>query len=721
MKKQLLPLSLLLAATTAHANEGMWQPHQLPEIAPQLKSLGLALDPNSLTSLTEFPMNAVISLGGCTASFVSPAGLVVTNHHCAYGSIQYNSSEDNNLLKNGFLAKTKQQELPAAPGSRVFVTESVTNVTQQVLGSLNDSISNVQRYETIENQRKQLIAECEQQAGYRCSVSSFHHGMEYFLIKQMEIRDVRLVYAPAGSVGKYGGDIDNWMWPRHTGDFSFFRAYVSPEGKPADFSEENVPYQPQGFLKVSAKGVAEDDFVMVAGYPGRTNRYRTADEVKHQFEWYYPEARDLQFALIDEIKSASAEGSQARIAYESTLASLANYGKNFRSMVESYQHSTLYTRKLKLEQELKAWIDAEPARTAKYAAALNQLAQTIESAHATKERDLLLRFIARSAALPGAANKLYRLAQEKQKPDTEREPGYQQRDLTRLTQSLSRISRRYDETVEKALLSFLLERYSKLPAEQHIQALDQFFGIADGFDAERLSQRLDAIYANTKLNDAEYREYWLNQPVDAFKQSGDELIKYAVALSPELLAMEEQDKATIGAIQKWRPRYMAALIAYYRDQQKPVYADANSTLRVTYGQVKGNQPRDGLINQPFTRLQGIVEKATGEAPFDAPEQQLQLIRQQQWGDYAVPALNSVPVNYLSTVDTTGGNSGSPTLNSKAELVGLLFDGVYESIIGDWDFDDDKNRSIHVDSRYMLWVMDELDGAQNLLNEMQIVR
>lgn len=719
MKKQLISLALL--ATSAQANEGMWQPHQLPEIAPQLQALGLALDPNSLTSLTEFPMNAVISLGGCTASFVSPKGLVVTNHHCAYGSIQYNSTAEKNLLQQGFLAKNTTQELPAAPGARVFVTEQVTNVTDKITGALTNELTDVERYKTIDANRKKLIAECEQQAGYRCSVPSFHYGMEYFLIKQMEIRDVRLVYAPASSIGKYGGDIDNWMWPRHTGDFSFFRAYVAPNGQPADFSQENVPYQPKNFLKVSAKGVAENDFVMVAGYPGRTNRYRTAEEVKNQFEWTYPQGRDLQFALIDQIKAVAPEGSDARIAYESRLAGLANYGKNYQSMVESYQHSTLYQRKQTLEQDLNAWIAADATRQQQYGHAIETLDQTIADAQATKERDLLLGYISGSASLPNTAARLYRLAQEKQKPDSERERGYQQRDWNRIEQGLDRISRRYDETVEKALLSMLLARYSQLPAEQHIASLDQFYGLTDGFNADKLSQRLDAIYASTKLHDAKYRKFWMNQPVDAFKQSGDALFQYAVAAYDDVMALEKQDKAIIGALQKWRPRYMEALIAYYKDQNKPVYADANSTLRVTYGQVKGNQPRDGLRNLPFTRMQGIAEKATGQAPFDASEKLLGLIKQKQWGEYGVASLDSVPVNYLSTVDTTGGNSGSPTLNSKAELVGLLFDGVYESIIGDWDFDDNKNRSIHVDSRYMLWVMDELDGAQNLLDEMDIVR
>jgi hypothetical protein len=242
-------LVLSISACQTIADEGMWQPYQLPAMAEELVAKGLEVDAKSISTLTEFPMNAVISLGGCTASFVSPKGLVVTNHHCAYGSILHNSTPENNLLEEGFLANDFDQELPASPGSRVYVTEQVTEVTEQVTSGLEKQTGNA-FYQGIEQREKALIADCEKTAGYRCQVYSFHGGLEYYLIKQLEIRDVRLVYNPAGSIGKYGGDIDNWMWPRHTGDFSFYRAYVGEDGKPADFSEDNVPYQPNSFLKV---------------------------------------------------------------------------------------------------------------------------------------------------------------------------------------------------------------------------------------------------------------------------------------------------------------------------------------------------------------------------------------------------------------------------------------------------------------------------------------
>lgn len=703
----------------AIADEGMWQPHQLPELKDKLVGMGLKVDPESLNSLTAFPMNAIVSLGGCSASFVSPKGLVVTNHHCVYGSIQYNSTAENNLLENGFLAKQLSEELPAAPGSRVYVTEEVTEVTDNVLDGVSENMNGLDRYETIEANIKKLVADCEKTEIHRCNVAAFHRGLEYFLTRQLEIRDVRLVYAPAESVGKYGGDIDNWMWPRHTGDFGFYRAYVGKDGKPADYSEDNVPYQPQSYLKVSAKGLKKGDFVMALGYPGQTDRYRTSGEVENQFTWYYPESRKIREDLMAIIEAESEPDSQARINYESTYARLSNYAKNFKSMVESYSHSDFLERKQKEEAELAAWIASSPERKSKYSKAPAELAALIDDMQATQARDLVLDYMYYTA-LPTAASELYRLAVEKQKPDAEREPGYQERDMPQFEQALKRVSRRYDETVEKAMLVYLLERYAELPRDQRVDAIDNTFGIGRSFDKEKVAKRVDAMYKKTDLDEESVRLAWMDKSVEEFEKSRDPLIKYAVAMHAPLMEIERQEKENAGLQQLWRSRYMEAIIAFNRGRGKPIYADANSTLRVTYGQVKGNIPRDGIKNLPFTTLQGITEKNTGEEPFDAPEKQLELIKQKKYGKYEMKELNSVPVNYLTTVDITGGNSGSATLNGNAELVGLLFDGVYESIIGDWDFDPEKNRAISVDTRYMLWVMEYLDGATNLIEEMDVI-
>ena len=715
---KLLLAAWLIAPLTLSADEGMWQPHQLPAMANELKAKGLEIDAESISRLTEFPMNAVISLGGCTASFVSPQGLVVTNHHCAYGSILHNSTPEKNLLRDGFLANTFDEELPASPGSRVYVTEAVTEVTKKVVTGL-DALKGNAFYQAIEQKEKALIADCESDGGYRCQVYSFHGGLEYYLIKQLEIRDVRLVYNPAGSIGKYGGDIDNWMWPRHTGDFSFYRAYVAKNGSPADFSEDNIPYQPKSFLKVSAKGVSEGDFVMVTGYPGRTNRYRTANEVENQFEWAYPEGKQLRERLMEIIEETAVEGSDERIKYEGLLAGLANYAKNFTSMIEFYGKSPMLAERQDREQQLSNWINQNNQRTQRYGKTLSVLDGLIVQSQQHKERDLILGYMRYTTMLP-TARRLYRLANENLLKDMAREPGYQERDMIRFKSGMERIDRRYASSVDRAMLFEMIKRYAGLPAEERIPAFDHAFNIGTTLDEVALNAVLDAMYANTQLNDLDARLAWMTKSLDEFKASQDPFIKIAVAMYDTDMASEKKDKALSGKFMKVRPQYMQAIIAFNRDQGKPVYADANSSLRVAVGHVKGYSPQDGLRAQPFTRLEGILAKDTGNDPFDSPAEQLELIKQKQYGDFYLEAIDSVPVNFLSTLDTTGGNSGSPTLNGRAELVGLLFDGVYESIIGDWGYDPETNRSIQVDSRYMLWVMKYLDKADRLLDEMELV-
>lgn len=712
-------LSALFVTKAAVADEGMWQPHQLTELESVLKQRGLEISAESIARLTSFPMNAVISLGGCTASFVSDKGLAVTNHHCAYGSIQHNSSAEYNLLQQGFLARQFSEELPASPDARMFVTEAADNVTAQVHQQLSAELTGKARFEKLEQIRKALITECEQQPGYRCDVYSFHSGLEYYLIKQLEIRDVRLVYAPASGVGKFGGDVDNWSWPRHTGDFAFYRAYVGPDGKPADYAADNQPFTPPSFLKVSARGVNNGDFIMVPGYPGRTNRYRTAEEVRHQFTHIYPLSQQYRQQAIEVIRQYSAEGSDARLKYESVLASLANYAKNFAGMVQSYHSSAIQQRQDSEQQKLIKWIHSDKKRSEKYGPVVEQLNALIEQERLNQQRELVLSYFS-YARLPDMAKRLYRQAKENEKPDAERDTGFQLRDQEQFTDRLKRLSRNIDPRVDLELALHFLRHYAQLPPEQRLTEFDRFFGIADGFNLEIVRHKLEGMYRKTTLIDEAERLGWLERSAAEFEQSDDPMLSYAVAMYQCDLAVEQKRKELAGQLALIRPQFMQAIIAFNKAQGKPVYADANGTLRVTFGTVKGYQPRDAVWYQPFTTAPGLLAKVTGVAPFNAPDRQVEALQKADFGRYQSKALRTLPVNFLSTADTTGGNSGSPTLNAKAELVGLLFDGVSESIIGDWVYDPQLNRSIHVDSRYMLWQMDKVDGAANVLNEMQIV-
>jgi len=724
MRKQVRLITALLCglgfASTAGADEGMWQPHQLPELRDRLTELGLEIDPSKLSDLLSHPMNAVVSLGGCTASFVSPQGLVITNYHCAFGSIQYNSTEESNLELTGFLAREAADELPAAPGSRVLVTVDVDDVTQEMVGGLTEGLSGRARYQALEDREKSMIAECEKDAGHRCSVRAFHGGLEYYRIKQLEIRDVRLVYAPPGAIGQFGGEIDNWMWPRHTGDFAFLRAYVGPDGKPADPSDENVPYAPTHWLEVSTSGLQPGDFVMVIGYPGRTNRYRTAIEVDNAFTWYYPTRRKLLLESLAVIERETAGRPDAAIAYASRVDGLNNSIKNYQGMIDGFGRSDVLDRKQREEQALRDWVEADPARRERYLVAMERLERLIAEQQSHRERSLYYEYLVRNGALFDTARDLYRLSRERQKPDPQREPGYQERDMRRFRSRLERLDRRFDPEVDRASWREFILEYATTPVDQHVREFDAYFGIrGQEVNESKLNEQLAKMYRKTGLGDGATRLGWMEAPLKKFESSDDPFIRLAAKLYDSDIALEEQEKELDGSLEEARSLYMAALIEYRKSLGQSVYADANGTLRVTYGSVQGYSPRDGVTYTPFTRLEGVVEKETGADPFASPPTLLEAAAANRYGAYRDERLETVPVNFLSNVDTTGGNSGSPTLDSKARLTGLLFDGNFESIIADWDFIPSVTRSIHVDMRYVLWVMTYVDHADRLLREMGV--
>ncbi|MYM33639.1 S46 family peptidase [Duganella sp. FT94W] len=714
MKKSLLALAIL--STAAHADEGMWMPQQLPQVAKQLKAAGLKLDPAALTKLTEFPMGAIVSLGGCSASFVSPQGLVATNHHCVYGSVAHNSTPERNLLANGFLAHNLAEELPAAPGTRIWVTKAVTEVSQQVITPAVAKLSGKARSDAIEKNQKAIQAACEKDAGHRCTVSSYYGGLEFYLIKQLEIRDVRLVHAPPEGVGKFGGDTDNWMWPRHTGDYGFYRAYVSKDGKAADFSKDNVPYVPQHFLKLAKEGVKEGDFIMVLGYPGRTNRHRLPSEVAFTFDWNYPAYVQQSAESLAIIADTTKDNKDTALKYASQVASINNYYKNRQGMLDSYAGSDMLQRKTAEHEALKQWINADAKRKAEYAADIDAVEKLIAQRDAEIKRDYYLG--SSKPRLLNTARVLYRLANENTKPDAERKSGYQVRDVPRIKASVDALVRNYDEKVDKALVMNSLVKYAAQPASQRNAAFDTVAGVKDGMSKADLQAALDKLYAGSKLGDANERKAWLERKPADFKASDDSFIQAAVALYEPDLKSEAEEEELGGKLQQAYANYMKAKIAYMHSKGQAVYPDANSTLRVTFGKIAGRDPgADGTTWKAFTTVQGVVAKATGKGEFNAPAAQLTAIKAKEYGKYADPVLKTVPVNYLATLDITGGNSGSAALNSKGEWIGLAFDGTLDSIISDWDFNKKMTRDIQVDLRYILWNMKHVDHADNLLKEM----
>ncbi|HBD20055.1 MAG TPA: dipeptidyl-peptidase 7 [Arenimonas sp.] len=710
MRLAVLAVALSLSFA-AQAKEGMWVPQQLPEIAGPLKQAGLELPPEQLANLTGDPMGAVVALGGCTASFVSPQGLVVTNHHCAYGAIQLNSTAEKNLIKDGFNAATLADEVSAGPNARVYVMDRITDVTDKMQAAAGDT-AGLARQQALEAAQKALIAECESEAGYRCTLYSFFSGQTWRLFRQIEIKDVRLVYAPPGSIGNYGGEVDNWMWPRHTGDFSFYRAYVGKDGKPAAYSEDNVPFKPTQYLRLAKDGVEAGDFVMVAGYPGTTNRYALFDEFQAVSTWQYPVVGQHLKNLVALVEAAGKGNADLAVKYANTIRGWQNAMKNWDGQLEGFARIDASATKRAEEEAVLAWLRAQGKQGEAGLAAHARLVQLAAEARATRERDLVVGQIANTGLL-GNLRMLHRLAIESAKPDAERAPGYQQRDLPGIQGAIQQLDRRYVPEMEKQLLAYWLREYLKLPANQRVAAIDAWLG---GNDEAAITRALDATYAGTTLAGTDARMALMQADLAAVEAHADPLLKLAVSLAPVLKEIEDAGKARTGDQSLHRPVYLAAVQSYKRSQGQGVYPDANLSLRITYGNVMGYSPKDGVAYTPFTSLDGLAAKATGVEPFDAPKNQLDAIAAMSAQQKA-----AVPVNFLSDLDITGGNSGSPVLNGKGELVGLAFDGNWESVSSNWVFDPTMTRMISVDHRYMVWIMDKVFPAPNLLEEMGVAR
>lgn len=696
-----------LAGQAARAEEGMWLPAQAPALARQLVAAGLAIDPAALANPAAAPLNAIASLGGCSAAFLSPQGLVATNHHCVYGSIQYNSKPGQDYLTDGFMAAALGDELPAAPGSRIFVIEALTDVTAQMNRGVTAKLSGAARYEQLEANRKALIAACERQESRRCDVRAYFGGAQYWLQQQLEIKDVRLVYAPAGGIGNFGGETDNWQWPRHTGDFGFYRAYVAPDGRSAPYARENVPYRPKNWLKIASTPLREGDFVMVAGFPGVTQRLWTAAEVIHNFDAVYATDQQLRADYADLISKVTTGNKAAQIKYASILRGVDNYKKKLLGEIAGAEAIDLAARKRAQDAALRAWVAADPVRTRQYGAALADLDALVGEANQARLDTLRLATLSRPQLL-AAAQLLYRWARERQKPDAAREAGYQDRDRQLLAERLAQIERRFDAGVDRAIMAQALAEVAKVAPDKRNMPLENAIAAIG----------IDQLYAQTTLADTATRLAWLDRPAADFDASSDPFIRLAVAAYPGEMAAEARAKDRAGRLQAARSRAMAAALAFAQAEGRMLYPDANGSLRLTFGKVTGKAV-DGMVWTAFTTAPGLVAKQRGRGEFNAPAKAVDLLKAGDFGARADAVLGTLPVNFLSTVDITNGNSGSSTLNARGEFVGLAFDGTLDGVVSDWSFDARINRTIHVDARFMLWTMERVDGASRLLAEMGV--
>lgn len=699
---------------------GMWMPHQLraPAHAAKLKELGLAIDPAALADPTSGVLSAVVSLGGCSASFVSPDGLVATNHHCATGALQTNSTPAQNLLEKGWLATARADEKSNGPQARVLVTRAVTDVTPKVMDGIAKLADDRQRFKTIEKRQKELVAACEKgHAGLRCSVASFYEGAQHYLIEQLEIRDVRLVWAPPAGVGNYGGEIDNWRWPRHTGDVSMFRAYVGKDGQPADFSPENVPYHPPHWLRIAKEPLHESDLVLVAGYPGRTSTLKTRGEVSEAIAWMYPRRQRLFEDYLARLAEITKDDKEAQIRATSYVRRFGNALTNTKGQLDGLVKGGLAQDKERQEKELRAFIDGDEGRKAKYGTVLDDIQKEVDKSAAHREADAELDEL-QFPKLLSAASTIVRMAEERAKADADRDPEFQARNWLRHQQALAAMTTSYHRKVDEALLGLAVERALRMPERERSAGIAKVLGAAKDVTPEVIRKRVASLYDGTKLADAKTRADLLATATTAdLRKSVDPLIQLALSLRPLAAEAEQRHERLAGRMALLKPKYIEAM---QQHRKEPFAPDANSTLRITYGTVRGYEPTaEAPPYRPFSTLSEMLAKDKGAPPFEVPERLKAAAAAKKFGPYVDEALGDVPVDFLADLHITGGNSGSATLNAKGELVGLVFDGNYEAMASDWVFVPSLTRSIHVDVRYIQWLLDAVDHGDGLLKEMGV--
>ncbi|HEY5375455.1 MAG TPA: S46 family peptidase [Polyangiaceae bacterium] len=706
------PQAVALAPFENHG--GMWLPSQVPEHAAELQKLGLVIDPALLADPKSSVLGAIVNLNGCSASFVSKDGLVVTNHHCATGALQRNSTPAEDLLKTGMLARTRAEERTSGPSARLNVLAKATEITDLVAPGLAKATDDLARELELERLEKETVAHCEQdRPGIRCALVSMYAGLRYFLLETLEIRDVRIVYAPAASIGNFGGEVDNWRWPRQCGDVAFFRAYVGKDGMPADYSPNNVPYQPPAFLKLASQPLSEGDLVFVAGYPGHTSLLAPAALMRQTESLVYPEQLamfDAYLAMIADISNGDAE-----VAIKATgrRRSFDNYRTKRLGELEGMKRGQLLAKKAAEDKALQAFILADPKRAAKYGTVLGDIEQAFAEQELTREADTALEREYLMPRLVSAAYRILRMADERQKPNAERDPDYQERNVPRLQDELKSLPASYNPKLDRALLKLALQRDRARDPKHRTSAFAQIAS-KDATDAA-IDKAIANAYDKTRLADEKFRlELFNTAHFKALARHSDPIVRLVAKLYPQFVAVRERHKRFDGRLLLLEPRYLEALLEFKGGAVAP---DANSTLRIAYGTVKKAPPGEPGANiGAFTSVAQVVAKTTGKEPFDTPESLLAAAKDSAHSRYADRTLGDVPVDFLSDLHITNGNSGSATLNARGELVGLAFDGTYQSVASDWLFVP-STRSIHVDLRYILFLLQDVEHAQELLSEL----
>ena len=712
--KGIITLAVLLSTLVASADEGMWLPFLLKQNNyDQMQKMGLKLSADQLYDINNSSLkDAIVSFGGyCTGEIISDQGLVLTNHHCGYGAIQSHSTVEHDYLTDGFWAMDKAQELPVE-GLFVRFLVRIEDVTDSVLHEIDHRTASEERSKLIRKRIKRISKASTEGTRYTASIKPFFEGNHYYMYVYDTYTDIRLVGAPPSSVGKFGGDTDNWKWPRHTGDFSMFRIYGNENGEPADYSIDNKPIKPKHHLPISLKGIEEKDFAMVFGYPGSTSRYRSSFGIKQDLEVINPtriKIRDKRLKILKKQMNASDE---VRIKYSSKYAGIANYYKYFIGQNEGLRKLNTVTKKEAEEQEFRVWANQNEPRKEKYGKVLAEMEQSYNDRgesikmlyyflEATRAPDLLS-FILEVYPLikkVGAHNNEEELIEIK----------------TELLAAADKHFKDYDmDTDRKVFAALFALFYKDVPSAYHPSI---FSVIVENYNAD-FGRYADMLYKRSAFASKETFEAMVeeleNYPVDK-----DHAVKLFNSVEEKLINTRNNFFELNGTLSANRRLYLEGLMEM--QPEKNFYPDANSTMRTTYGTVNPYEPGDGLMYNFFTTIDGLMEKKDNSDPeFIVPEKLTELYETKDFGKYADKTGN-LTVCFITDNDITGGNSGSPVINGNGELIGCAFDGNWEAMTGDLVFDPSLKRCISADIRYILFIVDKYAGAGHLVEEMTIVK
>ena len=628
------------------AEDGMYPMSELPRL--NLAERGIELTPEQLFNPDQVSLvDGICRVNGCTGSFVSDSGLIITNHHCAFDAIQKASTPQNDLLANGFSAATLDQEIPA-PDYQVRITENYRDVSNEVLAAVQEGMSFLERTKAIEKRRKELeVASEKENPGLRAEVAEMFAGKTYVLFLYTYLKDVRLVFAPPASVGNFGGEVDNWEWPRHTGDFSFMRAYTAPNGSSATWASDNIPYRPKRFIQVAPEGVDENDAVFLLGYPGRTARHKTASFLRFEQDVRLPTTVELYNWQIGEMEKAGAADRGVEIKHSSRMRSLANTEKRSRGQLLGLRRAGIVATRTQQETALQEFIMADTARAMKYGSLLKDLDAVYAEMSQAGPLELNLGQLRSACRAAAFGYFVYDAAVERAKPDLDREPAYMERNFPQSVQEIKVSMADWHAPTDRIMLAGMLERLSRIPDARNIEPLKILLS-----DASQLASTAEALISKTRLGDLSFVEECLKKSPAELQELDDPLLKLIVQLHPVYLKLRETDKERDGRLSQLYGSLIEVKQEFLATNFVP---DANSTLLFTCGRVRAYSPADAVIRTPISTLKGVIEKTTGVEPFITPEPVLKKYAAAEFGRFVHPRLGQVPVAILYDTDTTGGN------------------------------------------------------------------